>query len=639
MQSIFGYLTLFLLLVHPGDSLRGQVVVDSILPLPAAEITAQRIRSQTVGSSYGEWTSRELAKLSSSNLAELLANEAGIYVKSYGLGSLATSSIRGGSAEHTLITWNGLPIQSPMLGQLDLSLLPLAGLSSVSLTRGGNAALWGSGASGGVLNLSQEAPVAPGWWAQVGSEAGSFGHFQQEVALGLGGAKLQSQTRFLHREARNDFFYFVAENLPERQQTNAHLDQQYLLQDVYWRVSKNGRLAAHLWWQQSDRDIPPTNVQTRSEARQEDRATRLMLDYRQITRRGMWRIKAAYFEEHLDFNDDFMSIESLSRFRTYLAEATGQWNWGRHRLLLGNTHSRTEAWSGGYGEEVPSEYKMALFASWRYESKRWRGQFSLRQEMVSDRWVPTVPALGVEYRLAKGWKLRGKVSRNYRLPTFNSRFWRPGGDPDLLPESGWSQELGMDYAVEKRRWQWRFSVTAFNRNIENWILWAQLEGQSFWSANNIARVWSRGIEPRFSLTHQRGPWRGRIALGYDHIRSTNQVSLDRPRIEAGQQLIYNPIHQAFAQATLGWRDWELTYGQHYQGPTRAVNEDLPSYQVGRLRLQYRTQLGRYRAQAYCNLNNLWDVDYFIVERRPMPGIHFQLGFRLSFTQKPSDAQP
>ncbi|MBK6784016.1 MAG: Plug domain-containing protein [Saprospiraceae bacterium] len=144
----------FLLLIWLGGvSTYAQAVVDTSLTIPAIEITASNIRNESMGFSGRSWDAEEMLKLNAQNVAELLSSESGSYLKSYGLGSIATSSVRGGNAGHTLLLWNGLPLNSPMLAQLDLSLLPIFAAESARFTPGSNTALWGSGAIGVLLTF------------------------------------------------------------------------------------------------------------------------------------------------------------------------------------------------------------------------------------------------------------------------------------------------------------------------------------------------------------------------------------------------------------------------------------------------------------------------------------------------------
>lgn len=627
------FFSLFCSLCGAPPKLHGQSIgQDTSVTLSTIQVNSSSTRLSVVGGINSDWQSTQLEKLPINNLADLLHTEAGTYIKSYGLGSLATSSVRGGSAGHTLVLWNGLPIQSPMLGQLDLALLPVLTAESISFTKGGNAALWGSGAIGGVINMNSEADFSQQFSLQSGTGFGSFGHFQQDLKLAVGNNNLQSVTKFSHQQANNDFYYFLADGLPERQQTNAELSQQFLGQDLYWKINNQNHLAFHLWWQQSDRQIPPTNVQNRSEAHQDDLTTRFLVDYKHINNNGLWNIKTGFFDEHLNYFDDLILFESRSHFRTYLAEITGQWFWKKQELLIGNFHTQTRAWSAGYRENIPNEYKTALFASWKYNGAKGNAQFSLRQEMVDGTFVPIVPALGFDWYFIPSLTLKGKISRNYRLPTFNDRFWRPGGNPDLLPESGWSQELTLAHETKAKNLLFHLSLTAFNRNIDNWILWSLQEGQSYWSANNITKVWSRGLEPRLSATVRfkkiTFQWRG----GYDYILSTNQVALENPKMAVGDQLIYTPVHQAFGSFSIDWNKLHFAFQHNYTGAADGINEPLEAFQIGNVRLQYTNLFKQYKGTLFLNINNIWDTDYLVVERRPMPGIHFQTGLNLFFNK-------
>src|SRR4051812_12993113 len=97
---------------------------DSSFHLKEVIVTSNRLVNFSAGTKVNDIDSLALAQHNSTNLADLLADESPVFIKSYGLGSLATTSFRGGSANHTAILWNGFNINSPMNGQLDLSLVP-----------------------------------------------------------------------------------------------------------------------------------------------------------------------------------------------------------------------------------------------------------------------------------------------------------------------------------------------------------------------------------------------------------------------------------------------------------------------------------------------------------------------------------
>jgi len=610
--------------------LSGQV--DTALLLPALEITAPPLRSAPAGERAERWDSTALLDFGDTHVAALLERESGVFVKSYGLGSLATTSIRGGSAGHTAVLWNGFSLQSPMLGLLDLSLLPAGFADEVRLQPGGGSALWGSGAIGGVLALDNRPTFGRGFAAELQSTLGSFGWWDQRLRLEYGAKRFSSVTRFFHQQGANDFPYRLRPDLPARRQTNAALRQEGILQELYWRPAAGQQLALHLWWQQADREIPPTTTQTRSDASQADALLRAALHWKQSRGRSVLQARAGFFREQIDYREPRSNLRALTHFHTFIGEAEGQWQGrGGRQWHLGLNQTYTEAHADAYAEP-PRQYRAALFAALRQPFGGWRAQLSLRQEWVDGAAQPFTPSLGLEGKVLDWLRLRARLSRNFRLPTLNDLYWRPGGNPELQAERGWSQELGLESEWSEAARRLTLSLTAFNRNIVEWILWTPDAEADYWSAANIAAVWSRGLEARLDGSWSRADWRLALRLGYDFVRSTNQQSLDQPRMEAGEQLIYVPEHQAFARLLLAWRDWSLTYRHTYTGPVRTPTDPLAGYQLGHLQLQWQFQAAHFRGALFLRADNLWDAAYRVVERRPMPGRHYRAGLRLRWAK-------
>ena len=114
---VFFFLTLCVLPFH--NVLNAQL--DTIQWLKEVEVTAERIDLTDIGKHTDQIDSSILLVKHYQNLATALAMETPLYVRSYGAGTLATLGIRGGSASHTQILWNGIPLRNPMVG------LPSAG--------------------------------------------------------------------------------------------------------------------------------------------------------------------------------------------------------------------------------------------------------------------------------------------------------------------------------------------------------------------------------------------------------------------------------------------------------------------------------------------------------------------------------
>ncbi|HFC00990.1 MAG TPA: hypothetical protein ENJ53_09325 [Phaeodactylibacter sp.] len=603
---------------------------DTLLSIPEIKVTTTKIRNHPIGTLSKTWNASNTATLLASNVAELLNNESSIFIKNYGAGSLSTSSIRGGSAGHTLVLWNGLPIQSPMLGVLDLSLLPMNSSEEIILQKGGNTALWGSGAIGGVIALNNLPDFNNNTFTSSSIQIGSFGNTAQRFKIGLGNEQVQFVTKVSHQEAKNDFDYFVASNLPRRTQTNARFSQQNILQDVYWKINKNNTLTSHFWQQFSTQQIPPHLAQNKSEAHQKDQSTRAILDWQQTRNALILQGKLGFFKENQNYFDDASGLKTNNRFTTFTGEINGQLFWkNKHQFFVAASHFYTQAKSDGY-EGAPTENKTALLFSYRLQQYNYKIQTSIREEYVDGRLVPFVPNVGVDYQLFPWLKIQSKVSKNYRLPTLNDRFWRGAGNENLLPESGWSEELTLTTHWKNKNYTCVFSVTGFNRNIKNWILWSPKGGSFFWSPDNIAKVWSRGLEPHFAFTFFTKKINIKLDTGLDYILSTNQIAITIPRIAEGSQLYYTPEIQGFANINLEWKRFYFFYQHQFTGEVKGFNKMLPSYHVGNIRIQYFTKKTKCKTIVFAKINNIWNKDYRVIERRAMPPIHYQFGINFIF---------
>ncbi|MCB0596381.1 MAG: TonB-dependent receptor plug domain-containing protein [Lewinellaceae bacterium] len=239
-------------------------------------------------------------------------------------GGPATTSIRGGSAGQATVLWNGLPLQSPLLGELDLALLPLAFTELVEVQYGGNSSAWGSGAIGGVVGLGTRADFERKAALSLRSTLGSFGLFDQQAKAHYGQGRWRAATRLFHRWAANDFPYLAQSNLPERKQPNARLQQSGFLQEFYWRPAPGQQLAIHVWLQQSEREIPPTTVLNISRASQADRFARTALNWRVVRGNVVWQARAGLFRENLHYRDEQIRLSSFTQFWTAMGEIEGE---------------------------------------------------------------------------------------------------------------------------------------------------------------------------------------------------------------------------------------------------------------------------------------------------------------------------
>ncbi|MBK8503134.1 MAG: TonB-dependent receptor [Saprospiraceae bacterium] len=558
--------------------------VDTILTLDSVVITALPLRSLDFGSNVKVFDAEDLRTNQSSNVADFLSDKNLAFIKTYGQGTLATSSFRGGSAGQSLVLWNGLPVHSPMLGQLDFSLLPIGFVDEIRVQPGGNSSLWGSGAVAGSISLDNHFKLPPSVFLDF--ELGSFNNVSQNLQLRLGRKKLKSATRILFEKSRNNFPYRPFVGAPEIRLDHAKILQKGVMQSFEYALRKNQKLAFHFWHQDTDREIPPLLTQTESLAQQQDRATRMAFIFKGEKSRSIYEWKLGYFAEHNNYQDEKIRLESANLFTTWMTDFAQDWimkPW--LRISLGTTHSYTGARADAYSDRA-HEYRGAIFLSSRVTIRKLLLMAALRKQWADNQSVPLIPLLSFQYPVTPQFMIRGKLSRDYRLPTLNDRFWIPGGNPALKAENGWSQEITFSWDKSIQDWSWSYQVTGYNRLIHDWIIWTRKDGQSFFSPENIAKVWSRGLEQNIKITHTsaEGSIVSTLQASYTFLKSTNEIAVTNPLLAKGQQLIYTPRQQASAGFSLQLKKMGFSYKHFLTGSYQGIDQNLSRFDLGAIEL-------------------------------------------------------
>jgi iron complex outermembrane receptor protein len=228
------------------------------------------------------------------------------------------------------------------------------------------------------------------------------------------------------------------------------------------------------------------------------------------------------------------------------------------------------------------------------------------------------------------------VGRAFRAPTFNERFYEPGGTPTLRAERGWNAETGVEVRLGSERRALRSEVTAFVTRLTNKIVWQPSyvgPGLQVWRPRNRAQVLSRGVE--WTTT---GHWRVAPAtrlrgrLTFAHVSATDR---SMPQARAyGKQLPYTPRERLKSQLGLGWRWLRLDVSARLVGPryvTADESQSLPPYQVVDTQLQVQHALGPATVTAQLSVQNLLDTDYSVVRLYPMPPRHARARLTVGFT--------
>ena len=209
------------------------------------------------------------------SLADMLTHNSPVYIKSHGRGTAATVSLRGTGASHTQVMWNGMSMNSPLFGMMDLSYIPSYFIDGATLYRGASSVGVTGGGLGGALSLDTRAKAGDGFGMQYTQGVASFRAFDEYLNLSYGTRRLKSETSVLLTTSENDFTYrnyakkdFVLDeagnvigwSYPTERNRNCRYRDFHVLQELYYDAGRAGDFALSAWYMDSSRGLPLLNT-------------------------------------------------------------------------------------------------------------------------------------------------------------------------------------------------------------------------------------------------------------------------------------------------------------------------------------------------------------------------------------------
>jgi iron complex outermembrane receptor protein len=583
-------------------------------------------------SGYTVWQADSLPVSAVLSLSERLLWENPLALRANAPGTLTTISARGAGPNRTPVLWNGLNLQSPQNGVADVSLVPLWPGDDLRLTPGGQSTAAGSGAMGGVLKLTSNADVRPGFSANLGIGAGSFARreAQGKVAWRKNGFHTAIQGYF--QEAENDFRYVNTTQIgqPEQKQANNGQRRMDIQQFNGWVYKPGHEINTAVWYQHVRREIPPSMTSVAEDTWQEDQSLRAVLSWKQGTH---WQHRAAWSDERLRF---FLKGDTdTSQARTAL------W-WSRYQTSADKPFQlQIEAqvmpqWgqADGYADSSKwyAQTRASMASNGIYHWKTGQIAMGLRQEWTNFADVPLLWSIGATQQLGAHVELHAHASRNYNLPTFNDRFWKAFGNADLKAEDGYSAELGLQWSRMVRTTDVKAELTGFHLLLDDWILW-QPGPDGIFRPGNLRQVWSRGLETALSCQQRFERLRVAARVHYQYASTTHTAVYSGSEIVLNKQLIYTPNHLAGLTLRVETCGWAFAYLHQLSGARYTASDEsaqLDPYHTGQVLAQYRFQVHAFRISLDGRIENCWNAPYQVIAYRPMPGRSYRIGLSIGF---------
>lgn len=576
------------------------------------------------------------------NLAELMTSSGSVFVKSYGQGSLATTSFRGASAAHTQVLWNGVNINSPMPGQSDFSQIPVYFVDRVKLFYGAGSISQTNGGLGGSISLDNEITWNNTLDIQVLQEVASFETFRTFATVGVGNRRFQSSTRVLSASAKNDFKFLNnavnRENPPIETRKDASFNQKGFLQEFSLKTGNHGMLSARLWAQENFREIPPNIMANAPEGNEKlnESFVRGLLSFDYFKGSASFTLQTGMLHNDLNYQNK-ISLTDASNTVVSLVNSAKYQNQITNNFVLnaGMNFNHHEVNSENYdATKIRNEGSGYLGLNFSLKNKLYLN-FIARQEITDGKIMPFTPSLGINYNLSKNDDLTIKfnVAKNFHTPTLNDLYWNPGGNENLQNETGYSAESGFSFKKQLKAVKFETGLTAFYSDIQNWIMWLPDSVYSYWSPSNLKNVISKGIEFEMKLSGKSGKVDWTYAFGYAFTSAVNKKALSENDLSVGKQLIYVPRNTLNNTLQLNYRNFSLTYSLNFAGIRYTTSDNsryLPGYFVDDLRIAKRLKWGKSLFDLQFSINNLTAQNYQVIAWQPMPGRNYRFSLSYKF---------
>ena len=587
-----------------------------------------------------------MQRLQTASLSQLLIQHSPVFIKTYGPGGTASASVRGTTASHTLVLWNGLQLNSPSLGEVDFSMIPVFFTDEVSLQWGSKTSA-NSGGLGGVVNIANKQKFNEGLILDVKQTYGSFNTWGSYLTVGYSAKNMIARVKAYRNSSDNDFTYTNIATIPhqEMKQKNADFVDYGVMPELQVRF-KNSLLTLVSWNQFSHRNYPPImpNAFNNTKEYADNDFSRNLISYKYYWNSGRVEVKSAYFHEKQDyFLESYTSnglpvtqINTLNKsdvFRQIIDLQQDLFrNWKLYAKVQYDYESVT---SSDYDLDRDSDLSrknrdiLSFYAA--LDGKIYRDldlRMTLRNDIVDDKSAGFFPTATLTYRmpLVKGLNFNAGYSHNYRNPTLNDLYWYPGGNENLKAENGKTFDFDINYLYENVNFNLDFRSGLYYSKVNDWIQWVPTNYR-YWMPKNVSEVMARGFETHLKMNYNFALWTFSVSGNYVYSHTTDESEYAQQYDANGKQLIYIPKHHANAFAEVRWKSWNMNYTLEFTGErTTSMNDDeffayqLPYYILHHI--SFGKQLNRFRLEF--KINNLLNESYQTVLWRAMPGRSYEI---------------
>jgi vitamin B12 transporter len=601
-------------------------------------------------------TKEEIDRTHAPDLATLLQETLGLGFTSYGpYGNQTGINMRGFDSERIAFLIDGVPANSPMSGDFELSMIDLNVVERIEVIYGGSDSKYNvTGALGGVINIITIKKQEPGMRIR-GSLSNSaalpgkyykpnVGHQDPQwqdlidtqnlsLSLGFGAEKYSWSGGLFANRVGNHFLYEDGYERTLRREGNEVWDAGVSLSFVrdlpdYVKLIAGGDLYY------GDKNIPISGISDIAE-KQRDFSTRqnLMLDMPRAFRDDLSaEASLTHVWQTLDYG-------RASRDDQHIITAINRWGWYPLSMLtlrMGGDYRYSYLDSTDMG--LHDRHDGGVYLTAEYQPA---AQFlfipSVKMVLTGGGAEPVVPVpkLGFLWHTTDSLTIKNNYFRSFKIPDLEDLYWTEGGmygNPNLKPEDGWGADLGAAYGIHERITIEGVFSTQWTVDSIHWYPFGET-----WKPTNVGEAIFFGFDSklRFDIPFSLGPFE-KIGLSLSYQYLLSYLLSYGYTYSSDKRVPYMPLHTAGLSVDVPWKagarqqGGSLILSGHYEGLRYADTTNLAKLKPHfLLNASFNQNIGK-NFSAFLILRNILNQSYESFDDYPMPGLTVTAGIRANF---------
>lgn len=454
----------------------------------------------------------DIERLHPLGLGEVLNATAGIDFKDYGTpGGVTSMSIRGISANGTLVLVNGHPLNTSTNGMADLSSIDISSIERIEIVKGPVSSIYGANALGGLINIItyrelQEPQVEIMMTPSTTTPEDPFetGDVSMKIGMPVKALQFDINGTYLRSSGYRSNSDLTKHNLGG---SLRHTGKRHALGFSLHYAEKEYGIPGPLPFIDSLNPPPLFGDSTATSIldREKDRTTLadLTAELRitdDVTFYGKVfgdRKQTLYHTTYGGWlgdtiSEDYDYLTHTIGTSTMLVALGKQFDFvlgadAQYDTLLTRTNSTQTAdtsWHAAY-------FNTGVWTEWRTRlSDMVSVAPSIRYDHNSAFGSFLSPGIGIVSMLKGFTRIKLSAGRTFRAPTFNDLYWPQSGNPELKPEHGWAYELRIESSPSTILFG---AVSLFMREIRDRIAWLP-QATGLWQPQNVNHLSVKGLD-------------------------------------------------------------------------------------------------------------------------------------------------